>query len=314
MSVSLEITGTKVIGTCYALTPEPAKLTVYALEGTLTGKQLKLAESDPEEPDPMARIVATLSPMSSKSPLTTVVGSWRAVKDAAKPSPVSLTEEPLGTPPAIIRELSLDRKSRKPRYEYGIAYPQIVGKQPSDYVWVNSRLNQIAAGQARDMVKLARELDDGSDPTQMAPNSLYASYEVVEFTPQFLSVRFVQSWYTGGVHPSSSSVTYNFDLTAKRELKLDDLWPPGTPYLRPLALSAIAALCADPAADYSMVTAGASTHASNYKNWNLTRNGLIITFDPYQVGPYAAGTQQVYYPLAKLGDIRPNVIRLLHAN
>ncbi|MFO7584726.1 MAG: DUF3298 domain-containing protein, partial [Anaerolineales bacterium] len=41
---------------------------------------------------------------------------------------------------------------------------------------------------------------------------------------------------------------------------------------------------------------GAEPLPENYRNWNLTYEGLLITFDEYQVAPYAAGMQQVLVP------------------
>jgi hypothetical protein len=38
---------------------------------------------------------------------------------------------------------------------------------------------------------------------------------------------------------------------------------------------------------------GAGPRSDNYGAWTITRKGLWITFDPYQVAPYAAGPQHV---------------------
>jgi hypothetical protein len=39
------------------------------------------------------------------------------------------------------------------------------------------------------------------------------------------------------------------------------------------------------------------------RNWNITPDGLLITFDTYQVGPGAAGPQQVNVPYNALGSV-----------
>ena len=52
---------------------------------------------------------------------------------------------------------------------------------------------------------------------------------------------------------------------------------------------------------------GAMPKAENYQSWNITKKGLMFTFDPYQVGSYAAGPQFVIVPYAQLKDIaRPD--------
>ena len=48
---------------------------------------------------------------------------------------------------------------------------------------------------------------------------------------------------------------------------------------------------------------GAGPHADNYRAWAITKKGLWITFDPYQVAAYAAGPQYVLVPYSALKDI-----------
>jgi hypothetical protein len=38
----------------------------------------------------------------------------------------------------------------------------------------------------------------------------------------------------------------------------------------------------------------------NYRNWNIATDGLMITFDEYQVAAYAAGPQTVVVPYSEL--------------
>lgn len=59
-------------------------------------------------------------------------------------------------------------------------------------------------------------------------------------------------------------------------------------------------------ADYealnSFVEYGTAPVADNFKSVSLEPGGLVISFDPYQVSPYAAGPQEVHIP-AK--DVQP---------
>ena len=55
--------------------------------------------------------------------------------------------------------------------------------------------------------------------------------------------------------------------------------------------------------DADMMRSGASERADNYKAWAITKKGLWITFDPYQVAPYAAGPQHVLVPYSALKDV-----------
>jgi len=47
---------------------------------------------------------------------------------------------------------------------------------------------------------------------------------------------------------------------------------------------------------------GTTPVADNFKSVSLELGGLVISFDPYQVGPYAAGPQEAPIP-AK--DVQP---------
>jgi hypothetical protein len=52
---------------------------------------------------------------------------------------------------------------------------------------------------------------------------------------------------------------------------------------------------------------GALPKPENYARWSITKKGLLFTFDPYQVGPYAAGAQYVIVPYTALKSIaRPD--------
>lgn len=52
-----------------------------------------------------------------------------------------------------------------------------------------------------------------------------------------------------------------------------------------------------------LFVSGADPTPENYRNWNITPGGLLISFDPYQVAAYAAGPQEVLIPYAKLSAI-----------
>jgi len=48
---------------------------------------------------------------------------------------------------------------------------------------------------------------------------------------------------------------------------------------------------------------GTEPTADNYAAWTITRKGLYVTFDPYQVAAYAAGPQYILVPYSVLKDI-----------
>ena len=48
---------------------------------------------------------------------------------------------------------------------------------------------------------------------------------------------------------------------------------------------------------------GASPKPDNYRVWTLTPRGLAVTFEPYQVGPFAAGAPSVLIPYTEMKDL-----------
>ena len=82
-------------------------------------------------------------------------------------------------------------------------------------------------------------------------------------------------------------------------LTLGDLFLPNSDYLETIASYCITELSKQPGFD-GPFTDGAKPTPENYRNWNITPDGLLITFDTYQVSPGASGPQQVLVPFPQL--------------
>lgn len=119
-----------------------------------------------------------------------------------------------------------------------------------------------------------------------------------------LSIQFgVDAYSDGAAHPYHLTRTLNYDLESGQALSLDMLFLPGTDYLTLIADYCKAELSTrDIGFEYGFES-GADPLPDNYLNWNLTYDGLLVTFDEYQVAPYAAGKQQVLVPYAVLGAV-----------
>ncbi len=116
----------------------------------------------------------------------------------------------------------------------------------------------------------------------------------------------IQTFYTGAAHPGDASQTATFDLATGRMLTLADLFAPNADYLTPISKYCIAQLGMRDIG-FQGFELGATATLQNYRNWNITAGGLMITFDEYQVAPYAAGPQTVLIPYKELAQIlRPD--------
>jgi hypothetical protein len=138
-------------------------------------------------------------------------------------------------------------------------------------------------------------------------SDLNVDYTVVLAQDDLVSIKFeVGSYYQGAAHPNSYSDVLNYDLKNGKQLKLADLFKPGAKFLPVIATYSIGDLkkqAKDKGLLDDLIESGAAPAAKNYLSWNITKKGLGINFDPYQVGPYAAGPQYVMVPYTILKDL-----------
>ncbi len=128
-------------------------------------------------------------------------------------------------------------------------------------------------------------------------------YSVVSPPGNIYSIKFdIQTFYTGAAHPGDNSQTATFDLQTGQMLTLADLFMPNADYLAPISQYCVAQLSTRDIG-FQGFELGATATLQNYRNWNITAGGLMITFDEYQVAPYAAGPQTVMIPYKELAQI-----------
>lgn len=119
-----------------------------------------------------------------------------------------------------------------------------------------------------------------------------------------LSIQFgVDAYADGAAHPYHLTRTLNFDLERGEVLLLAELFLPDVDYLTFIADFCKAELATREIGFDQGFASGADPLPENYRNWNLTYEGLLIIFDEYQVASYAAGMQQVLIPYQELSAL-----------
>jgi hypothetical protein len=73
-------------------------------------------------------------------------------------------------------------------------------------------------------------------------------------------------------------------------------------YLTVLSNSAREILLAVPGRDRAWVSSGTEPKESNFRAFNITAMGLLLTFQEYQVDCYAAGPQTVEIPIKRIAQ------------
>ena len=148
---------------------------------------------------------------------------------------------------------------------------------------------------------------DNARMVQPVPGSVGSfidqSYELLSPLGNLLSLKFeIMTYIQGAAHPGTHSRTVTYDLEAGADVRLEQLFLPGSDYLGTISRYCIAQLETRDIG-FEAFSQGAQPVMENYGSWNITPDGLLITFDEYQVAAYAAGPQVVVVPYAELQSV-----------
>ena len=244
-----------------------------------------------------------------------ISGNWTK-PNSDKKTAFTLHEQPIEfTTAAEIISRQVKEKNKKLNYEIDAQYPQLTGVTDPNYDKFNQNIRSLITRKVSDFKKEMTPSADEPAPdsanetsTESLGSEITIGYEVALAKDDLIGVEFtVSSYSAGAAHPNSYTEVVNFDLKNGKALKLADLFQPNAKYLRTLSGYCIQELKkqqgADAMLDDDWVQKGAAPELTNYDNWTITKKGLGITFDPYQVGPYAAGPQHVLVPYSALKDI-----------
>ena len=133
-------------------------------------------------------------------------------------------------------------------------------------------------------------------------NSFYElNYRTYRSDQKFISLLMVEDiYYAGAAHPGRFYYAVNYDIGREQFLEMTDLFIDQTPFL--LVISQYCAQEITTLYPGGYGTDGLASIPENYARWNVTADGLLITFQEYQVAPYAAGSPQVIVPYDLLID------------
>ena len=232
----------------------------------------------------------TLAPM----PAATVIPS---------PIPPTATTEPLLSQTLTMNGQTLEETNQTPPFRITVQTPQLNGSDDPRLAGFNQRLNELVKNEVDTW---RQSFLQNTGPVLSNGSTLDGTYTLVSQIGDLWSFKFDFRFYSdGAAHPGLYSITLNYDLKQGKELALADLFLPNTNYLEAIANTCIAELSKQPGFDSSFAD-GAKPTLENYHNWNITPQGLLITFDMYQVMPGASGPQQVLVPYSELrGFINP---------
>jgi len=252
---------------------------------------------------PTGHFMGTAAPRTGGSKTQLILsGTWSSA-DGKKNLPFSLIEEVIDLGPGLdIASKSINEDSKKLRYQVDANYPLISGNGGPGVAALNREAEALARKTVVEFKKGIAEPATRASDSEIG-SDLSMSYEVRLGTPNLISICFsIGEYSAGAAHPNGYSVTLNYDIKSNRKLVLADLFAAGKPYLQSISSYSIGKLKSRQGdqPDLEWINRGAGPKLENYKSWNLTSTGLEITFDAYQVAPYAAGPQLVFIPYSEL--------------
>jgi hypothetical protein len=212
------------------------------------------------------------------------------------------TQVPTATSVPLSAQLTLVSQpyiesNQEPAFTITAQTPQLSGSDDPRVLAFNQRLEGLVQAEI-DMFR--QEFMNAPLVEVAAASFLEITHTLTAQYEDIWSFKFTFFFYSNGAaHPGDYSMTLNYDLDQGRELTLGDLFLPNSNHLEAISQYCIAELGKQPFFDGPFTT-GADPTAENYRNWNITPEGLMITFDTYQVAPGAAGPQVIIVPWSQL--------------
>ena len=125
-------------------------------------------------------------------------------------------------------------------------------------------------------------------------------YHLYYATDTLISIRLYTFMYTGGAHGTHDYTSITYDLKTGQKLELADIFMPKYNFLDTLSTYCATELKKrnnkEQFSTDTYITKGTAPKPKNYVTWNYTPEGLLITYNVYQVAPYCAGAQEVIIP------------------
>jgi hypothetical protein len=122
-------------------------------------------------------------------------------------------------------------------------------------------------------------------------------------TPKLLTVGISTYSYTGGAHPNHWIEFHSFGtaMGKVRQLTLKDFFQPGFDSAQHVSKLVIQKLKSAEGADWVQSGEVKRLDAKMLQRFTPDKGGMVWFFNPYDVGPYAAGDFEVKLTLAELG-------------
>jgi len=218
----------------------------------------------------------------------------------------------------VVTDEKLSFSDPTKHYGYEVHFPRIalVGHPE-----LAKGANDVIAGFVRDAIEgFTKDVDEMYSPN--VPVDFASDYSMrwsaLLLSPTIISIRFDYSEYiAGSAHPNSQSRILNYNIEKFLLLQTTDLFASSTealPFLSSYSREKLKDLIKDePKGIFNeQAIPGTEPTHENFQEVGITKNGLLVIFNPYQVAPYSRGTIQLEIKSDELTDrIAPEVLNAM---
>jgi len=221
--------------------------------------------------------------------------------------PTATSAPPTGTatvtPPSLkltLTSIPYNENNQSPPSTITALIPQLTGSDDPRVTSFNEAVNLLLAAEIE---SFKAGLVGLPDPPAIAVSSFDAKYTVIHQGGDLWSLQFdIAAYADGAAHEGYLIRTLNYDFAQSRIINLHELFLADSNYLEFISEFCSKELAAR-AIGFDETTVGAGPTLENYRNWNVTPEGLVVTFERGQVAAYAAPAQIVTIPYDELKTI-----------
>lgn len=183
---------------------------------------------------------------------------------------------------------------------------------PERMQWVNEILDTIQsefAANSANLYKYAQDFLELNGSEYFYSYSNYQELGIARHDESLVSILSLSSLYSGGVHPNAVQSAYNLDLQNHRVLRLEDvIEESGAETLITQVKHQIREKFQDLGEqalfdDYQQTIDQSLLYGNMTPYWYFNDTGLVIFYNQYELGPYAAGIIKVELPYGELEGI-----------
>jgi Protein of unknown function (DUF3298) len=193
-------------------------------------------------------------------------------------------------------------------YEISVDFPQIRKARTSSTRKFNRWMRTKILGYVAQFRRLERAAEVHDKRKKLPPldisESLELSCRVYYSDERLISLRLTHTVMAmGQMHKIAYYETINYDLKKDRLLSLKDLYRSQRGYLR-----TVSAYCRNELkrkyqtelTNDQWIDEGTIPQRNNFANWNIVADGILLSFEDYQVGSHAFGQPELIVPYAVL--------------